>query len=316
MSFGPSEKIEKFQSALQLFLERLEQDKTILAAILVGSISEETIWRKESIGMWIIEKDGGTRRLRSDGDDPDVYRTLVEVDINFHVQLIPRSKFKQMVEGSSRTTFNCNFFEHRELIYCADPSIENWFTEANEVATRDQEKELLATTSWTIHACRYSRKLFEITEDLELTKQTLISAAYSLSALDIIQHGEVCEDLIIYRAIEYNPKLFQIVYLDVLTKRKTKKLFRTALERVEQYLDENAQQHLKPLLNYLTKQQRLVPLSEISDHFAYTQLYPWHLESMCEWLHQKSQLEKVSARFRLTSKSRIDVEEPAYFLDA
>ena len=59
----------------------------------------------------------------------------------------------------------------------------------------------------------------------------------------------------------------------------------------------------------------MVALSEVSEHFAYSQLYPGHLESACEWLEKKGRLEKVSAPFKLTKRSREDVEEPAYYLD-
>ncbi len=55
MSQSLDEKLLCYQHALRLFVERLEQDKTILAAVLVGSLTEETIWRKEQISLWVIE---------------------------------------------------------------------------------------------------------------------------------------------------------------------------------------------------------------------------------------------------------------------
>ena len=70
------------------------------------------------------------------------------------------------------------------------------------------------------------------------------------------------------------------------------------------------------MLGYLKKQSRVVPLSEVSDHFASSQLYPWHLESACEWLERKGQLQKLSAPFKLTKRGPERVEEPAYFLDS
>jgi hypothetical protein len=66
----------------------------------------------------------------------------------------------------------------------------------------------------------------------------------------------------------------------------------------------------------LKKQNRVLPLSEISDHFAFSQVHPGHLEAACEWLEHKGLLEKVSAPFKLTRRSGQHVEEPAYFLDA
>ena len=88
-----------------------------------------------------------------------------------------------------------------------------------------------------------------------------------------------------------------------------------ALDAVDAYLDEHYEAHLKPLLDYLKKQDRVVPLSEISDHFAFSQVYPGHLAAACEWLEKKGLVEKVSAPFKLTKRSLERVEEPAYFLD-
>ena len=310
------EKQQQYQTALDNFINHLAQDKYILAAVLEGSISEAVIWQKESIHMWIIETDGVSKRLRVDGKDEDIHRILVEDGINIHAEIIARSRFKQMVEGTSRTAFTCNFFAERSLVYCADESIENWFTEANSLATRDQEKELLTAMTWAIHAHRHTHKLLNVKGDLDLARQSMLWVAYSLAAIEIILRGEVHEQEIIYRAMEYNPDMFQVVYSDILNKRKSKKVVQTALDLVGKYLEEKADSYLKPLLHFLKKQQRVVPLSEISDHFAHTQLYPWHLESACEWMEQKGRLEKLATPFKLTTKSRVEVEEPAYYYDA
>ena len=109
---------------------------------------------------------------------------------------------------------------------------------------------------------------------------------------------------------------FKTIYLDVLAKPKNRKVLSAALDAIDAYLDEHYKAHLKPLLDYLKKQNRVVPLSEISDHFAFSQLHPGHLEAACEWLEHKGLLEKVSAPFKLTKRSLERVEEPAYFLDA
>ena len=309
-----AQKVARFESALKQLVERLAEDRYVLAVVLVGSLSKATIWRRESIGLWIIEADGVSRRLRSDGNDERIFRILVEDGINIHAEVIPRSRFKQMVEGSSRTAFSCNFFAERKLVYSSDPSIDGWFEQANTVATKDQERELLVFTTWTIHAHRHAEKRLEIKGDLELARQEVLWAAHSVAHTEIIRQGQVWELDVIYRAIEGNPELFQVIYLDVLAKRKSKKLLATALARIDAYLDEHYTAHLKPLLSYLKKQNRVVPLSEISDQFAFSQIYPWHLEAACEWLERKGRLEKFSAPFKLTKRSQEHVEEPAYLV--
>jgi len=310
------EKLVRFEAALQQFVERITEDRYVLAIVLVGSLRSETIWQRESLGLWIIEADGVSRRLLSDGNDERIFRTLVENGINIHAEVIPRSRFKKMVEGASRTAFSCNFFAQRRIVYSKDPSIESWFKKANSLATKDQERELLTFSTWTIHAHRYARKRLDLKGDLELAAQETLGAAHSVAHTEIIRRGEVWEDDVIYRAIEGAPDLFQTIYLDVLAKRKNRRVLSKALDAIDGYLNKHYQAHLKPLLAYLKKQNRVVPLSEIGDQFAFSQLHAWHLESACEWLERKGRLEKVSAPFKLTKRSQEQVEEPAYFLDA
>ena len=310
-----AEKIARFEAALNQLIERIAEDRYVLAMVLVGSLRTETIWHRESLGLWIIEADGVSRRLPSDGNDERVFRILVENGINLHAEVIPRSRFKKMVEGASRTAFSCSFFAVRQIVYSKDPSIESWFKKANSMATKDQERELLTFSTWTMHAHRQARKRLDIKGDLDLAAQQTLGAAHSVAHTEIIRRGEVWEQDVIYRAMEGAPALFQTIYLDVLSKRKNRRVLVTALDAIDGYLDKHYQAHLKPLLGYLKKQSRLVPLSEISDHFAFSQLHPWHLESACEWLEGKGRLQKLSAPFKLTKRSLERVEEPAYFLD-
>jgi hypothetical protein len=309
------EKAARFEAALNQLIERIAEDRYVLAIVLVGSLSTETIWQRESLGLWIIEADGVSRRLPSDGNDERVFRILVENGINIHAEVIPRSRFKKMVEGASRTAFSCNFFAERQMVYSKDPSIESWFKKANSMATKDQERELLTFSTWTIHAHRHARKRLDIKGDLELAAQETLGAAHSVAHTEIIRRGQVWEQDVIYRAIEGAPALFQTIYLDVLSKRKNRRVLSKALDAIDAYLDKHYQAHLKPLLGYLKKQDRVVPLSEMSDHFAFSQLHPWHLESVCEWLERKGLLQKFSAPFKLTKRGPERVEEPAYYLD-
>src|SRR5690348_9352962 len=93
------EKLARFRNALDRLVSRVSDDRYVLAVVTVGSLSETTIWRRESLSLWIIEADGVSRRLRSDGNAERIFRILVEDGINIHAEVIPRSRFKQMVEG-------------------------------------------------------------------------------------------------------------------------------------------------------------------------------------------------------------------------
>lgn len=311
----PAQKLERYQKALALFLDRVRADTSLLAAVLVGSLSEETIWWRDSISLWVIEKDGVTKRLRSDGEDPDVFRTVVEEGVNLHLELIPRSRFKRMVEGSARTAFRYSHFTRRTLVYCNDPSLEKWFVDADRVACRDQERELCIVTTWLIHSHRHATRLLEHQRDPDLAFQELLGSAYCVAAAEIIASGEIHEGLVLQRGVELAPEVMREVYLDLLAAARSAEHLARILARLDRYLEEHADTRLRPVLDYLRKEKRLVPLTELADHFAHSQLYPWHLESACEWLERKGRLGKFSSPFGLTKVSRVAVEEPAYLCE-
>src|SRR6185436_9493727 len=235
-----SEKVARFEKALQLFLERVRADANLLAAVLVGSLSEETIWRRDAISLWLIEKDGVTKRLRADGEDPRIFRTLVEEGVNLHVELIPRSRFKRMVEGSARTAFRYSFFARRKLIYSKDPSLAKWFEEADTLARRDQERELCIATTWLIHCHRHAWRLLEIKPDLDLAFQELLGCAHCVAAAEVITSGEVHEGLVVHRAMELVPKLMKELYVDLLAGSRTAQRLGKKLKAFEAYLEKHA----------------------------------------------------------------------------
>jgi hypothetical protein len=307
---------QKLALALERFVERLAADKHILAAVQVGSFADPVLWRKETIGLWIIEEDGVSRRLKSDGNEERIFRTFVEEDVNIHAEIIPRSRFKLMVEGSSRTAFSCNFFAERKIVHCTDPSISSWFEKANALATKDQKRELLSAASWVLYSVRHARKILDRRPDVKELHQTVMWAAHGLAAIEVIARGEVCEGELLERAVELNPALFRSIYVEILEAVPALGRLQAAVERIETLLDTKFDDYLEPLLAHLQKQNRVVPLSEIADHFAHSQLYPWHLEAACEWLARNGKIAKLSAPFRITKKSRVEIEEPAYLLES
>ncbi|HTL16234.1 MAG TPA: hypothetical protein VL793_03305, partial [Patescibacteria group bacterium] len=234
-------KLKRFEKALELFLERARKDPNLLAAVLVGSLTEETIWRKDAISLWLIEKDGVTKRLRADGEDPRIFRTLVEEGVNLHVELIPRTRFKRMVEGSARTAFRYSFFARRKLVYSNDPALVKWFEQADTLARKDQERELCIATTWLIHSQRHARRLLEDEKDIELAFQELLCCAHCVAAAEVIAAGEVHEGLMINRALRLAPAIMEDLYTDLLKGARTASKLKRKLAGFAAYLEKHAE---------------------------------------------------------------------------
>jgi hypothetical protein len=129
-----AEKVARSRAVLNQLTERIAEDRYVLAVVLVGGLSPETIRHRETLRPWTIEADGVGRRLPSDGNDERVLCILVEIGINVHAEVVPRGRSKT-VEGASRTASSCYFFARRQIVYSKDPSIDTWFKQADSVAT-------------------------------------------------------------------------------------------------------------------------------------------------------------------------------------
>ncbi len=255
-------KLRRYESALALFVNRLKDDRYAIGAVLQGSLCLQTIWRQEKIHLWIIEMDGVTRRRKFDGEEKHVYRTFIEEGILIEAELIPRMRFKQMMEGASRTAFQCNFFAKRILLYSADPSLEKWFEQANLLATKDQKIALWIAANWLCHPLKYLERLIHDRKDYSLAQHELLWSAWTLAAIEIIQRGEVYEDNILKRGLELNPNLMEIVYSKTQNQKPASKNLKAALAQIHLELEEKGAEWFQPLIQTLKKKGQATGLSE------------------------------------------------------
>src|SRR5688572_32323151 len=88
---------QKFSEALAALVEQMKGDRSILAAILCGSLSHDTVWQKSDIDLMLITI-----------DDKNVSQADVALNadgVNVHAFLMPRAEFRKTVEGSVHNSF-------------------------------------------------------------------------------------------------------------------------------------------------------------------------------------------------------------------
>src|SRR5256885_4412048 len=88
---------QRFTAALEAVVEQVKGDRSILAAILCGSLSHDTVWEKSDIDLALVTI-----------DDKKVDKTSISLysgGVNIHAFLMPRAEFRKTVEGSVRNSF-------------------------------------------------------------------------------------------------------------------------------------------------------------------------------------------------------------------
>ncbi len=81
----------RYEAALAAFVERVKADRTIIAAILYGSLAYDDVWEKSDIDFMVVTKEE-KQAVKS--------YSLVEDGINIHCEVVPRSQFRRWIEGA------------------------------------------------------------------------------------------------------------------------------------------------------------------------------------------------------------------------
>src|SRR5438270_1338362 len=126
---------QQFATALEGLIEEVKEDRSILAAILCGSLSHDTVWAKSDIDLVLVTI-----------DDKKVSRSNVSLysdGVNVHAILIPRAEFRKMVEGSVRSSFMHSFLAKGRLLYTHDETIAALCIRLHEAGERDTQVQLL-----------------------------------------------------------------------------------------------------------------------------------------------------------------------------
>jgi predicted nucleotidyltransferase len=303
----PSQKVQdRYQAALDALVAKLEQDRYILAAIVYGSVARGDFWERSDIDLIIIQRDGLGREARS--------CWLVEDGINVWADIVSRNRFKRMMEGALQGSVRHSIHSQSKLLFSKDASIAAWFEETDRIGARDQDMQLLRTAAAVPYYLEKAEKWLYVKDDVNYCFLWILYAVNNLARVEVVLNGKAPGREVIDQALQYNPTFFDAVYTDLINGPKTRQAIQRALEMLDAYLEERAARLFKPVLDYLAQADGMRTASELDAYFQ-KKVQNAFLAGVYEWLARKGIVHKVAAPLRLTRKSQVTVEEPAYYYD-
>lgn len=235
--------------------------------------------------------------------------------MNIHAMIQPRAQFRKQLEGSLQGSFFHSVFSRSRLLYTHDESIRGWFEAAQHVGDRDRDIQVMNHACGLFGALTKAEKWLKVKRDPAYSYVWILHTLNQLASIEVLRAGKVPGREVIHQAIEVNPEFFEAIYTGPMHQSKTEDLVSTVLDRVNAYLDANVMTFFRPLFDYLSEEAEPRSVTELDDYFrkrAQTEM----ISLACEWLADKGLIGKVSAPLRLTEKSRVTVEEAAYYYDA
>ncbi len=299
---------QQYHEAVKTLVEKIKGDPYILAVIVGGSFSYAQVWEKSDLDVDIIGRDG----IRPTQD----FFTLVENGVNIHASLTPRNKFKQMFEGAQQGSFMHSYFSHSTLLFSRDASIREWYDKnANRhgIGERDKQLQLLNVIASTLPNLVYAEKQFYVNRDVITCFLTLLNVVQGLARIEVLLNDEIPAREVIQPALLYNPDFFNRVYTELINCEKNAAVIQEVLDAVNAYLDERCF-IFQPIVDYLIEQNAPRSNTEINAHFK-AGFDEQSLALVCQWLAWKGILRQIAVPVKLTVKSQVSVEEPAYYYD-
>jgi hypothetical protein len=297
---------QRFQAALDALVAKLEQDYYTLAAVVYGSVARGEAWEKSDIDLTVILRDGLER--------VPGHRWLDEDGIHISASIVSRSRFKRMMDGVLQGSIAHAIRSHAKLLFSKDESIAAWFQETDRIGARDQEFQLLRVAANVPPLLDKAEKWLYVKDDPAYSFLWIMYVVNNLARVEVVLNGRAPGREVIHQALEFNPAFFKAVYTDLINGPKDRQTVQDALDAINTYLEERAERLFKPVLDYLTEAGETRSASELAAHFR-KKVQGGDLFFVCEWLARQGIVEKVAAPVRLTRKSRVELEEPAYFYD-
>ena len=293
-----------FTEALNGLIEDVRKDRAILAAILCGSLSHDTVWAKSDIDLVLITIDD--RMAESEG------MTLYADGVNVHSQLITRAAFRKLAEGSIRNSFFHSYVAKGRLLYTHDETIRDLCGRLNEIGERDTQLQLLRAATAVLPPLYKAHKWMITRGDLDYTALWILHTATPLARVEILGARRIADREVLPQALALNPEFFGVIYSDLLNKRKTKPLVQGALDLIDAYLAHRAMLLFAPVLEYLADSGEARGCTEIERHFSRN--HDVHgVVTACEYLADQDLVGKAAVSARLTKRSNVDVQELAFF---
>lgn len=295
---------ESFSAALDALVDQVRHDKSVLAAILCGSLSHDRVWSKSDIDLVLVTIDD--RKVEESGV------SLYADGVNVHAILMPRAEFRRTAESAIRNSFAHSLLAKGRLLYTHDETIAQMFAALTVMGARDREIALFRAATGVLPPLYKAHKFMRTRGDLNYTAWWILNTAVPLARIEVIAAGLLADREVILQAMTINPGFFAKIYTDLLNTTKSEKTVQAALDAIDDYIGSRARDLFAPVIDHLREAGEARTCTEIETHFENT-FDVGGVTTACEYLADQNILGKASIARRLTKRSNVDVQELAFF---
>lgn len=293
-----------YQKALNDFIEKVEKDKHILLVILVGSMAYGQLWDKSDIDVVLIV---------DEFKEPIKENSFLEEDIVINASIFNRIKFKRLLESeSSRGPFH-SFLSVGKIVYFRDESLKK-YVEKELLSNGCEDGVLLFNGAISVAHLIKTMKWIKVEEDFEYAMYELSRMVEALARMILVLNNRTPMREPLREARDIND-LTKNLY-ELFVERKSSATIMDLIQSIQCFLTENRAQIFSGVYKLFVDATMPMTITELHEQIGIQiKIDKPLLVELMEWLCTQDDFMRTTVATRVTSKSRMTLDEIAYVIE-
>lgn len=263
-----------FESVTDSMVNKLKKNKKCVAAILLGSISHDVIWKWSDLQMLAIYEE--------DYKGPKSYE-LIENDIYVCLNIMTYNDFTQYLGNIDMADYYICALSKGKILFCKDIVLQEVFNEAFYIGDKDREIEMLLGFSNAVYYLNKAEKNLYHKDNLNNAIYFIPLLNEGLAWIEVAKQRMFPEREIIEQGSKLNPDLFKKTYYPLFEQIPTYNVINQILNECVNYLHSNTLEVYKPIINYLKEKGNLRDFRLKTRPHGFGINYEWLVRSgICE----------------------------------
>ena len=288
---------EKFDAALELFVERAKQDSQVLGIILFGSLAHNRVHERSNINIMIVTKEGSAG-----------YKRVIENGIPIDVGIYNINAFRRNIYGRRRVAYHQSL-SRSKIFFSRDNSIDDLYENISEsISGQDQTINRVIYHGATHYDLYKAEKFLFIKDEPEYAVWFLVHALSEIGYLMCYMNGIFPPREVILQAKKLYPDFYTPLYENFVNSTASKEIIKHTIRELYKFLDEHALENFELLLNFISDNDGTATEKELNVYARDKGLYFMDFD----YLQRRRIIRRTYAPVKLTKKGRIEYHMPQY----
>lgn len=234
---------KRFEDALQSFTDRLRPDPNVIAVILCGSLSNDTVWEKSDMDVGVVVREQNLPVTSFCAEEDGL---IINVDIKKEFD------FKRMLEKSLGSGFLYSYYAKARIVYTKDESLRDYLASAQNVGADDRALIFFQMATGMIYYIEKTEKWLTVKKDPQYAQLWILKAAEHYANMRLVLDGRPPSREAILKVMEYAPERIEHVYLRPMRGYMSLGEIKDSLDYFKKFLEDNIELIKKPVMEFMS----------------------------------------------------------------